>query len=157
MTCYLRLDGIDGESVNRGHEKWFELSAFSWGVQSTLSPGRGGGAGIGRPVLEPLRVTLASTQSLPILFQAIVSGRHIAAAALDVVSAGEQPRSVLKWDLQDVLPTSLDVGETGGAAPVTTLALSYGRVTLSSTGQDAKGGIVPGTSAGWDLGRNQLV
>jgi len=157
VPYYLRLDGIDGESMMRGHEKWFEIASFSWGVHNAVGPARGGGAAVGRPVLEPLHVTLASSVSVPLLFQTVVTGRHIATATLDVVTAGEAPRSALKWDLEDVLLTSLELAGEGGAAPNEALTLSYGKVTLTSTGQNPKGGVTPGTVASWDLGRNTTM
>jgi type VI secretion system secreted protein Hcp len=158
MPYYLRLDGIDGESVTRGHERWFEIASLAWGVQRGGGPARGAGAGVGRPVLEPLQVTLSSSRNVPLLFQAAVTGKHIATATLDVTGGGEQPRSMLTWSMEDVLVTSLEVSGDGGTPAVReTLALAYGKVTLTSTGQDPKGGIVPGTTAGWDVGRNAVV
>jgi type VI secretion system secreted protein Hcp len=156
VTYYLRLDGIDGESMNRGHEKWFELAAFSWGVQSTLSPGRGGGAGVGRPVLEPVHATLRGAQGVPALFQTCTTGRHIAAATLDIVATGEQPRSILKADLADVLVSSVELSGADGADLAAVVTLAYGKVTLTASTQDPNGAIVPGIPVGWDLGRNRL-
>ena len=157
MTYYLRLDQIDGESTVRGHAKWFELTGLAWGVHHSSGPGRGGGAGVGRAVLDPLQVTLAGSRSTPLLFQAVATGRNIATATLDVVASGEQPRSILKWDLQDVALTALQLSGEGGAPLVETLSLSYAKITLTSTGQDPKGAVSPGTVAGWDLTRNSAI
>ena len=157
MPYYLRIAGIDGDSTSRGHEKWFEAATISWGAHSTAAPASGSGGGAGRPVLEPLHVGLKSGRSTPLLFQAVVTGRHIAAATLDVVTSGERRRTALSWSLTDVQLTSLELSGAGDAAMDETLVLSYGGVTLAATGQDPKGGVTPGPVVGWDVGRNQTV
>ena len=42
---FLKLDGIDGESDDRIHKEWIELSSFSWGESNAVGGGRGGGRG----------------------------------------------------------------------------------------------------------------
>ena len=32
MAAYIKFDGIDGEVVEKGHEKWTELTSFSNGA-----------------------------------------------------------------------------------------------------------------------------
>jgi hypothetical protein len=47
VDMFLKLDGIDGESIKTGFEKWIEISSFSNGVSNhaLVSHGTGSGAG----------------------------------------------------------------------------------------------------------------
>jgi len=49
------FDEAQGESVQKGKEKWIELRGWSWGVDADSSWTRGGGASVGKP--NPGRLT----------------------------------------------------------------------------------------------------
>lgn len=39
LSCYIRLDGIEGESKDAAHSKWIEVTAFSHGVSQETQTG----------------------------------------------------------------------------------------------------------------------
>jgi type VI protein secretion system component Hcp len=41
------FDEAQGESIQKGKEKWIELRGWSWGVDADTSGTRGGGASLG--------------------------------------------------------------------------------------------------------------
>ncbi len=47
MTFY---DKADGESIQKGKEKWIEIQGWDWEVEAETSWTRGGGASVGKPV-----------------------------------------------------------------------------------------------------------
>ena len=48
FDAFLKLDGIDGESVPEGYEKWIEVLSFSWGASNTAGRAAAAAAGPGR-------------------------------------------------------------------------------------------------------------
>ena len=43
------FDKADGESVQKGKEKWIELQGFDWDIEAETSWTKGGGASVGKP------------------------------------------------------------------------------------------------------------
>jgi len=43
------FDKADGESIQRGKEKWVELLGWDWEVEAEVREGKGGGAKVGKP------------------------------------------------------------------------------------------------------------
>jgi len=43
------FDKADGESIQRGKEKWVELLGWDWEIEAEVREGKGGGAKVGKP------------------------------------------------------------------------------------------------------------
>ena len=43
------FDKADGESIQKGKEKWIEINSWNWEVQAESSWTKGGGASVGKP------------------------------------------------------------------------------------------------------------
>src|SRR5437899_2190377 len=48
VDYFLKLDGIDGESVSVGHVGQIDISSFAFGATQTATAARGTGLGVGR-------------------------------------------------------------------------------------------------------------
>ena len=150
MTYFLHLDGIDGDSLDRAHPKWHEVSDFSWGVAQSATP-TGGGGGAGRPTLQPLIFSTPFTAAVPTLFDACVTGRAIPKAVLEAAKHGAQtPVTYLKIELEDVRVSSLSLAGSGGELPTESFALTYRRLTVTASTVDAAGRPASTTTASWD-------
>jgi type VI secretion system secreted protein Hcp len=94
----------------------------------------------------------------PQLFLACASGKHVIDAALTVRKAGgKDPSEFYKVTFNDVLISSYqDSADTGAAdAPREQVSFNYAKITVTYTGQNAKGTANPPQSASWDLKKNQ--
>ena len=49
------FDEADGESIERGKEKWIEIQGWDWEIEAESSWTKGGGASVGKP--QPGRLT----------------------------------------------------------------------------------------------------
>src|SRR5678815_3312224 len=82
FDIFLKLDGIDGESTTKGHEKEIEVLSYDQSIDSTVpsSGGVGGGGGAGKSTFSGVRFRkLLDTASIPIAL-ACASGLHIQSA-----------------------------------------------------------------------------
>ena len=43
------FDKADGESIQKGKEKWIEIQGWDWEVEAETSWTKGGGASVGKP------------------------------------------------------------------------------------------------------------
>jgi type VI secretion system secreted protein Hcp len=78
---FLKLDGIDGQSNDKGHDKWIELISFSHGSHQNVSIERGGDVA-GRGQFLPFAFTHAVDKATPKLQQYCVTGQKIGKAQL---------------------------------------------------------------------------
>ena len=80
FDVFLKLDGIDGESTTKGHEKEIEVISYDQSIDSTIPTGGGAGGGAGKATLSGVRFRKQlDTASMPIAL-ACASGLHIASA-----------------------------------------------------------------------------
>lgn len=76
---FLKLDGIDGESNDKGHAKWIELISFDHGVMQNISIQRGADVA-GRGQFLPFKFTHAVDKATPKLQLSCMNGQKIAKA-----------------------------------------------------------------------------
>src|SRR5499427_3742203 len=93
---FLKIDGIDGESLQKGHEKEIELMSFSWGEQNAGSFAGNMGGGAGKVSMQDFHYTVPINRSSPKLFLACATGEHIKSATLTCRKAGKTQQEFLK-------------------------------------------------------------
>ena len=126
----LRLDGIDGESIQSGHEKWMEVRSWSWGASNGGSSQIGSGSGSGKAVIRDFHFDIEYGISSPKLFLACCTGQHIATATLRVRKAGNSQQTFLEWKFTDILISSY---RTSGSDVNAKNALPLDRVSFNFT------------------------
>jgi len=155
VDLFLQIDGIDGESKAKGHEKWIELQSFSWGVSNSGSIVLGGGAGGGKASFQDFHFTKDVDASSPQLFQHVANGKHIADAVLEVVRAGPLAETFLKYTLTDVIVTSFSQSGNGDDLPVDSFSFAYRKLQEDYRMFDRAGKPGPWITASWDLSQGQ--
>lgn len=153
VDFFLKLDGIDGESADRFHEKWIEIQSFSWGVSNAGATGAGGGGGAGKAVPSDFTFVIPMTSASPKILDSVLSGEHIKTAELSARKAGERQQDFLKWKLSDVLVSSYNT-EGGGDSPMESIALRFVKMEVSYSPQKADGSLATAITTGWDLKTN---
>src|SRR5450432_358215 len=113
VDYFLKIDGIDGESLQKGHEKEIELMSFSWGEQNSGSFAGNMGGGSGKVNMQDFHYTVPINKSSPKLFLACACGEHIKSATLTCRKAGKTQQEFLKWKFTDLLISSYTVGYRG--------------------------------------------
>jgi type VI secretion system secreted protein Hcp len=157
FDCFLKIDGIPGESEDAKHKDEIEVLSYSWGVSQTGTFGSGGGGGAGKAVFQDFHFVSGLQKSSPKLFLACATGQHIKEAVLTCRSAGEVQAEFYKMTLTDVLVSSYQHGgsaESGESVPIEQTSLNFAKIRTDYTQRNAKGSIGGTFSAEFDLKRN---
>jgi len=169
----LKLDGIDGESVIKGHEKEIDVLSYEQGIDvAVIHSGGGGGSAAGRATFTPVRFRKnVDAASIPMLL-ACASGQHIAEARF-TFRRGAGGFEFYKVTLEDVLiahmaqragtgaqyPLSFGALDTGAASDgfLDEVALDYRKIRWEYKKQSPGGGGGGTVTGGWDVGANQKL
>jgi type VI secretion system secreted protein Hcp len=61
---YLKLDGIDGSSARKGHEKWIEILSYSHGISYSVGSGKDFAGAIDHNPLSIMKMVDASSYAI---------------------------------------------------------------------------------------------
>ncbi|HEY7895263.1 MAG TPA: type VI secretion system tube protein Hcp [Gemmatimonadaceae bacterium] len=158
FDAYLNLDGVVGESVRAGFEKWIEIYSFSMGASNPTNIGTtSAGAGAGKVDISSFNFMKKTDSSSPKMFQMCCEGKHFPKASLVLNKAGgDKSISYLKYDFTEVFVESIQwSGSSGGDdTPAESVSLAFGSVNVTYTPQKPDG--TPGSAiiAGWSVQKN---
>ncbi len=155
----MKIDGIDGESLQKGHEKEIELMSFSWGESNAGSFAGNMGGGSGKVSMQDFHYTVPINRSSPKLFLACATGEHIKSATLTCRKAGKTQQEFLKWKFTDLLISSYNTGGSGGAdvLPIDQVSFNFTKIEISYAPQKQDGSLDAAIPAGYDLKAGQKV
>jgi type VI secretion system secreted protein Hcp len=160
VDSFLMLDGIKGESTDKTHQDWIEISSFSFGVSHPTTIGSGtSGAGAGKASFSDLSITKTVDKSSPALFFDAASGKHIKDGLLDVVKvSGGSEISLLEYKLTDVMISSYSIGgSSGGELPQESLSLNFTKIEFKEFPQNPTGSPGIPITVEWDLLQNKGI
>ncbi len=114
VDMFLKLDGIDGESLDDTYAKYIDVISWNWGASQSGSVHMGGGAGSGKASFQDLSITKYVDASSHKLWKSVSIGAHIKEAKLIVRKAGEKPLDYIVLTMTNCLITSINAGGSGG-------------------------------------------
>ena len=174
FDIFLKLDGIDGESTTKGHEKEIEVVSYDQSIDATVyREGGGGGVGAGKATFSGVRFRkLLDTASIPIAL-ACASGLHIQSARFAFRRSSSTPLDFYVVALEDVIVTHTgQCATTGaqsplafetldkspaGAALLEEVTLLFGKVRWEYRQMGPKGTALPPITGGWDVNANRKL
>jgi len=159
VDYFLKIEGIEGESLQKGHEKEIELMSFSWGESNAGSFSGNLGGGSGKVSMQDFHFTVPINKSSPKLFLACATGEHIKSASLTCRKAGKTQQEFLKWKFSDILISSYNTGGSGGAdvVPIDQVSFNFTKIEVSYAPQKQDGSLDAAIPAGYDLKAGQKV
>ena len=154
--AFMKIDGVDGESTDKKHAKWIEVSGFNHEVaQPSSGASATGGRTGGRAEFGPVSVEKTADKATPVLSQYCAMGEPIPKVEIEFCEAAGEKHTFLKYTLNNVLVESVSVTGSGDMSkPEETVNFSYGDIKWEYTpiGHDGKPG---GTlDRGWSLEEN---
>lgn len=158
VDMFLKLDGIKGESKDHKHKDTIDVLAWSWGISNAGTFHQGSGGGSGKANFQDISFTKYIDKATANLMYACASGKHIKSGTLTVRKAGEKPLEYLKYDLENILVSSVSAGGSGGEERLTeNVTLNFGVVKLAYKTQDEKGNAADGGDFAWNITSNEKL
>jgi type VI secretion system secreted protein Hcp len=159
VDCFLKLEGIEGESHDSKHKGEIDLESWSWGVSQHGSHGAGGGGGAGKAVMQDFHCVMKMSKVSPKLFLACATGEHIKKATLTCRKAGKEQQEYLKVEMEDLLVSSYQIGGNGDTdiVPSEQISLNYSKYQIEYKPQNYDGSLGGAVKAGYNLKENKKV
>ena len=155
VDMFLKLDGIDGESVDKSHGKEIDILAWSWGMSQSGTFHAGAGGGAGKANFQDISVTKWVDKASATLMAKIATGEHIPKARLTVRKAGKTPLEYVIIDMEKVMITSYSTGGSGGEDRLTeNITLNFAKVKVKYVPQKEDGSGDAEIEFGFDIASN---
>ena len=155
IDAFLKLEGVKGESVIKGHQGEIDVLAWSWGLSSSGSFHAGGGGGSGKANFQDLSITKWVDRSSPTLALYTANGDHFKEAKLVVRKAGKKPLEYIIITMNDVLVSSVSTGGSGGEDRLTeNITLNFRKVKYHYKMQKPDGSGDTAKEFNWDIASN---
>jgi len=157
VDMFMKIDGIDGESTDDKHDKWFEIASFSHGVTQPVSGASAtGGRTAARADFMDVSVTKTIDTGTPDENLFCSNGKHIAKVEFEFCLATGDKHTFMKYELTDVIISSYSVSGSAfdESRPTETLSFAYGKIKWEYTPIDHTGKAGAAVDRTWDLEKN---
>jgi len=153
VDYFLKLDGIQGESMDKAHKNEIEIESFSWGATQSGTASHGGGMGAGRVQMQDFNFVMRVNKASPKLFLACAQGEHIRSAVLTCRKAGKEQQEYLKITFSGLMVSSFQTGGAGASdvAPMDQISLNFAKLEMEYKEQKADGSLGGAIKAHYDL------
>lgn len=150
---FLKLDGIEGESLDEEHRGEIEILSYSWGMSNPTSIGSGG-LSSGKVSMKEFIFTMKGGKASPQLFLHCAQGTHIKEGIITVRTSGH---TFVTWELKDVVITSFKTRvDPGSGTPTEEVRMKFVQIVVTHFVQNSDG-TTSVVKAGWDLAKNKKV
>lgn len=161
IDYFLKIDGIDGESLDDKHKGEIVIESWSWGeTRSVPSAGGAGGApGIVRAAMQDFHFVMPLSKASLKLALACATGQLIKSAVLTCRRAGREQQEFLKITLGDLVVTAFHTGGSLGGDAVLDeqVSLAFLRIQFEYREQKPDGTLGVPVTAGWDVKANRPI
>ena len=152
IDMFIKIDGIEGESLDDSHANEIQLESMSWGASNTGSFAEGTGGGAGKVSFTDLSCAKKLDKASPILYLSCSTGKHIPKAVLTLRKAGGKQEDYFRVTMSDVLVSSVqDSGHAQGDVPLESFTLNFAKIEFAYKPQKADGTLDAAITSGYDL------
>lgn len=156
QDIFLKINGIDGESMDAAHKNEIEVLNWSWQVLQEANMHQGSGGGSGKATVKDLQFVHNVDRSSPNLMKFCLTGKHIPEAQLTVRKAGGNPLEYLKITMTDVVITNVQPSGSSFDETLTeNVSLAFAKIKQEYTVQNQQGGSGGAVTAGYDIKLNK--
>ena len=144
--CFLKIDGIPGESTDDKHKDWIEVTSYSSGVSQSASgaTSTGGARTGGRCDHQDFSIVKTLDKASPTLDLTCCKGTHIKKVAVELCLAADTKAKYMEYIMEDVVISSVSVGGGGGGTPTESVKFNYGKMTWNYIQTDHQTGAAKG-------------
>jgi type VI secretion system secreted protein Hcp len=155
VDFFLKLDGIDGESLDDKHKNEITVMSFSWGASQTTSVSGSGGSGAGKATLADLSIMKSYDASSAPIYKALLKGTHIATGVLTAVKSGGDGSPFITISMGELFVTSIQISGSS-EVPMESVSFSYNTIKTQYAQQDETGKLSVKAPVSYNLKANTV-
>jgi type VI secretion system secreted protein Hcp len=155
VDMFLKIDDIEGESVDDVHAGEIDILSWSWGMSQSGTTHSGPGGGAGKVNVQDLSFVHYVDKSSANLMKMCCNGKHFEEATLVVRKAGEMPLEYMIVTMKSGLISSVSTGGSGGEDRITeNVTLNFSEFKTEYVPQMADGSGDASVIVGWNIANN---
>jgi type VI secretion system secreted protein Hcp len=147
-------DAAKGESLDKDHTDWIDITSCSHAVQQPASAGRKTAGGtVNEADHGDFQITKLVDKSSPKLYELVCNGTHLDKVTVDIAKPiGGKPTKYMVTEMKNVIVTGvhMDADASGESNyPSETVTLSYDTISWTYTQVDAAGKSKGNVASNW--------
>ena len=155
VDMFLKIDDIEGESVDDVHAAEIDVLSWSWGMTQSGTTHSGPGGGSGKVNVQDLSFVHYVDKASANLMKMCCNGKHFEEATLVVRKSGEMPLEYLIITMKGGLISSVSTGGSGGEDRITeNVTLNFSEFKTEYVPQMADGSGDASVIVGWNIATN---
>jgi type VI secretion system secreted protein Hcp len=161
FDCFLKIDGIPGESTDDKHKDWIEILSYSHGLDQPSSGAQstGGARSAERVNIHDFSIVKILDKASPKLALFCCKGEHIKKIKMELCRATGDKTKYMEYSFEDVIVSGVRPGGSakgGETLPMEEVTFNFGKIEWTYTATDHKTGKPSGdVKAHWDLTANK--
>ncbi len=130
FDCFLKIDGIEGESADSKHKGEINVKSFSWGQTNGGTFAFGGGGGAGKVSMQDFHFTMKTSKASVELMLACAGGDHIKSAVLTCRKAGKDQQEFFRITFSDILVSTYQTNAicATDSLPEDSISLNFAKI-----------------------------
>ena len=155
VDMFLKIDDIEGESVDDVHAGEIDVLSWSWGMSQSGTTHSGPGGGAGKVNVQDLSFVHYVDKASANLMKMCCNGKHFEEATLVVRKAGEMPLEYMIITMRGGLISAVSTGGSGGEDRITeNVTLNFSEFKTEYVPQMADGSGDASIIVGWNIANN---
>jgi type VI secretion system Hcp family effector len=152
MDAYLKIEGINGEARQKGHDDWIIVDAWEFGSSTTGQAERGGGLIGGKVRMQDFHFKKLTDKATPKLFEACCKGQVFNEIKVHMVRMPEN-QLAMEYAFKYCLITSYETGGANGDAgvPQESIAFNFEEMRCAYTAMKPDGTVEGMVRSGWNI------
>jgi type VI secretion system secreted protein Hcp len=158
VDYFLKIDGLESESLDEKHKGEIELESWSWGETNSGSMTQaGGGGGAGKVAHQDLHFVKKVDKTSPVLAISCATGKHFKFMTLTSRKAGGKQEDYLVVKLEEALISSYQIGGSahGDVIPTEQVSINFAKLAYSYKPQKSDGTLGPAIDQKYDYAANK--
>ena len=148
---FVQFDGISGESTDKDHKKWIDITSFEQGASASSSSG-GTGRSRAAAQFSDIKIRKGVDAASPKLAEALAQGKAFSSVKLQLTAnLGGTRATYYEVELKSVRVTSYQLGGSVDGVPTEELSLNFEEIKVTYTKYDAKGKKAGSVSYTWNV------
>lgn len=148
------FDKADGESMQKGKEKWIEIQGWDWEVEAETSWTKGGGASVGKPNPGKLNFEHYFDTASTVILGYICTGKAFPKVELQMMKTTGKgsPETYFKIDLEGCFITKVSNSGTEEGNVTQRVEMVFKTIKIEYKPQNNKDGSLGATKTyNWDI------